>query len=109
MKSRPIVPRAAAVRDADDAIAFYLREAGLKVALSFIEALERAYGQISRAPGGGSPRYAQELELPGLRSRPLKKFPHVVFYVEREDHVDVWRVLHGESDIPAWLREQGKV
>jgi toxin ParE1/3/4 len=25
--------------------------------------------------------------------------------VERSDHVDVWRVLHAERDIPAWMRE----
>ena len=28
-----------------------------------------------------------------------------VFYVEREADIDVWRVLHGARDIPAWLRE----
>lgn len=31
-------------------------------------------------------------------------FPPSDFYVEREDHVDVWRVLHGQRDIPAWLQ-----
>jgi toxin ParE1/3/4 len=28
-----------------------------------------------------------------------------VFYVERPDHMDVWRVLHGQRDIPAWMQE----
>jgi toxin ParE1/3/4 len=28
-----------------------------------------------------------------------------VFYVERPDHIDVWRVLHGQRDIPAWMQE----
>jgi toxin ParE1/3/4 len=28
-----------------------------------------------------------------------------VFYVERDDHVDVWRILHGQRDIPAWMQE----
>jgi toxin ParE1/3/4 len=27
-----------------------------------------------------------------------------VFYVEREDHIDVWRVVHAQRDIPAWMR-----
>ena len=25
---------------------------------------------------------------------PVDRFPYLVFYVERVDHVDVWRVLH---------------
>jgi toxin ParE1/3/4 len=29
----------------------------------------------------------------------------VIFYVEREDHIDVWRVLHGRRDIPALLED----
>jgi toxin ParE1/3/4 len=28
-----------------------------------------------------------------------------VFYVERPDHIDVWRVLHDTRDIPAWMQE----
>jgi plasmid stabilization system protein ParE len=45
------------------------------------------------------PRPAAELNLPGLRSWPLKKYPHLVCYVERSDHIDVWRVPHGQRDI----------
>ena len=54
----------------------------------------------------GSPRFSYELGLPGLRAYALQRFPYLVFYVEREDFVDVWRVLHGHRDIPAWLSEQ---
>jgi toxin ParE1/3/4 len=43
------------------------------------------------------------LDLPGLRSWPLTRYPHLVFYIERSDHIDVWRVLHGQRDIPVWL------
>jgi toxin ParE1/3/4 len=28
-----------------------------------------------------------------------------VFYVEREDHIDVWRVLHAQRNIPARMQE----
>lgn len=51
------------------------------------------------------PRYAHELALPGLLYWPLRRYPYLVFYVERDDHVDVWRVLHGVRDIPEWLIE----
>ena len=71
--------------------------------MGFIDALERAYAHISRNPSTGSPRYAHELNLPGLRSWPLTHYPFLVFYIEQSDHIDVWRVLHGHRDIPVWM------
>jgi toxin ParE1/3/4 len=100
-----IIPRQRANRDIDEAVDYYLRDAGEKAALGFIDALDRAYRHIARHPATGSPRYAHELDLPGLRSWPLKRYPYLVFYVERDDHIDVWRILHAERDIPAWMRE----
>ncbi len=85
----------------------YLAEAGATVALDFIDALEDARRQIGVQPASGSPRYAHELGIPGLRCRTVKGFPYVVFHVEREAEVDVWRVLHGARDIPAWMQEPG--
>lgn len=105
MTGKIVVPRERALHDIDEAIAYYLAEAGQKVALRLIDALEWAFRHISTYPGSGSPRYALELDLPELRCWPLQRFPHLIFYVEGERNVDVWRVLHGERDIPAWLRE----
>jgi len=102
---KPILPREQANSDVDEALEYYLKEAGARAALEFIDALGTAYAHIGRHPGSGSPRYSVELNLPGLRCWPLKRFPHIVFYVEAEDHIDVWRVLHGTRDIPAWMRE----
>ena len=48
---------------------------------------------------------AHELNLPGLRVWQLARYPHLVFYMERPDHIDVWRVLHGQRDIPAWMKD----
>ncbi|MFT4192129.1 MAG: type II toxin-antitoxin system RelE/ParE family toxin [Comamonas sp.] len=105
MKAKPVVPRAQARQDIDDALDHLLKEGGQQVALGFIDALEDAYAHISRHPATGSPRHAHELDLPGLRSWPLARFSHRVFYVERDDHVDVWRVLHEARDLPASLQE----
>lgn len=102
---KPVIPRAQAHRDVDDAIAYYLSEDAEQAALGWIDALEQAYAHIGRHPATGSPRYAHALGIPGLRSWSLARYPHVVFYVERADHIDVWRVLHGRSDIPAWMQE----
>jgi toxin ParE1/3/4 len=105
VKVKPVVPRKLANEDVDHAIAYYLGEGSKQAALAFIDALEQAYDHIGRNPATGSPRYAHDLDIPGLRSWPLRRFPHLVFYVERDDHVDVWRVLHGQRDIPAWMHE----
>ena len=105
MSVKPVIPRALANRDVDQAIDHYLDEGGERVGLGFIEALEKAYRHIARHPASGSPRYAQELDFPGLRAWPLKRYPYLVFYVERDDHIDVWRVLHSQRDLPAWMRE----
>ena len=103
MTSKPIIPRALANRDVDAAIEHYLNENAELAALGFIEALEQAYTNIGRHPATGSPRYAHELNLPGLRSWPLTRYPYLVFYIERDHHIDVWRVLNGQRDIPGWL------
>ena len=105
MKVKPVVARELANRDIEEAIAYYLGEAAEHAAFGFIDAVERAYAHIGRHPATGSPRYAHELNLPGLRCLPLTKYPHLVFYVERPDHIDVWRVLHAQRDIPVWMRE----
>ncbi len=104
MKAKPIVPREQANRDIDEAIAYYLGEDAEQAAFGFIDALEQAYAHISRHPAAGSPRYAHELNLTGLRSWPLTRYPHLVFYVERPDYIDVWRVLHGKQHIPEWMQ-----
>lgn len=104
MKIKPVIPRELARQDVEDAIRHYLSEEAGQAALGFVDALEQAYTHLGRHPGTGSPRYAHELGLPGLRSWSLRRYPHMVFYVEQDDHIDVWRVLHGRRDLPAWLR-----
>ena len=44
--------------------------------------------------------------MPGLRMWSLKRYPYLVFYVEQDDHIDVWRVLNSHRDIPVWLRDE---
>lgn len=105
MKQKPVIPRALARDDVERAIAYYLEQEADKAALGLIDALEHAYKQLSRHPESGSNRYVHELDLPGLQSWPLKRYPYVVFYVERPNHIEVWRVLHGMSGIPSWLQD----
>lgn len=104
MSSKRVIPRRQAHRDIDDALAHYLGEGGAIVAEGFVDMLEKAFRHISRGPATGSSRYAHELGLPGLRSWPLTRYPYLIFYVEQENHIDVWRVLHGQRDIPSWMQ-----
>lgn len=106
MKVKPVIPRELANRDVDEALTYYLKEAGDQVVLGFVDALEKAYAYLGRHAPTGSPRYAHELNLPGLRMWPLARYPYLVFYVEHNDHIDVWRVLNSQRDLPAWLRDE---
>jgi toxin ParE1/3/4 len=87
-----------------EAVDHYLDEGAQRAAFGFVDALEQALRYIERHPAAGSPRYAHELDLPGLRCWQLKTYPYLVFYVESDDHINVWRVLHASRDIPTWLQ-----
>ena len=108
MRARPVIPHEQANRDIDETLGYYLTEGADAAALDFIYALEQAYAHIARHPATGSMQYAHEMNLPGLRFWPLKRFPYLVFYVEHESHIDVWRVLHGKRDIPNWLQDDDR-
>jgi len=105
VKAKTVLRREAADNDVENAFDHYLEEAGARVAVDFADALEKAYRHIGRTPATGSPRFAHLLEVPGLRSWPVTRFPYLVFYFERDDHVDVWRVMHVLRDIPGWMHE----
>jgi toxin ParE1/3/4 len=104
VSAKPIIPREAANRDIEQAVDYYSSAAGEQAALGFIDALEGGFRHIASHPATGSPRYGQELDLAGLRVWPLKRYPYLVFYVERDSHIDLWRVLLAKRDIPASMQ-----
>lgn len=104
MKAKPVVPPEQAHRDVEDAVTHYLAEGAETAALGFIEVLQNVYRHIGRHPATGSPRYAHELKLPGLRFRSLTRYHCVVSCFEQPGLVDVWRVLHVRRDIPACMQ-----
>lgn len=95
--------RALAETDIESAVVHYRTEAGAQVVLDFVDELEDAIDHLCQHPHTGSLRFAYELEIPGLRSWSLRKFPYLVFYMPHDDCVDIWRVLHARRDIPAFL------
>lgn len=103
MTIKPIVPGDLARQDISDAVDYYGYEVGTDIARAFVADVNATYQKISELPSLGSPRYAHRLNLPGLRSRKLRRFPHLIFYFEQSDRIDVWRILHGSRDIAASL------
>jgi toxin ParE1/3/4 len=100
-----VVPRRLATQDLRDAAAHYAAEVDAATARRFIDAVEQAFALIARRPSIGSPRFAVELDWPGLRTQPVQGFPYLVFYLEQTDHLDVLRVLHAHRDVPGSLQD----
>ena len=105
MAARPVQFRHLASADLDAAIDYYLSEAGQDVALRFVDAVERTARRAGKNPQLGTLRFAYELGLPGLRALPVGRYPYLMFYVGREDVIDVWRLLHTSRDIPTTLQD----
>jgi toxin ParE1/3/4 len=101
----PVILRARALEDVEQALDHLLGEGAAHAALSFVDALETAQQQIARQPGIGSTRHSHELGIPSLRSWALNKHPYLIFYARHETHLDVWRVLHQRRDLAAWLTQ----
>ncbi|MFN9089948.1 MAG: type II toxin-antitoxin system RelE/ParE family toxin [Alphaproteobacteria bacterium] len=104
MTIKPVILRILAEQDIERASFHYRSEGGEALALDFIEDAEQAFRRIGRSPAIGSPRYAYELSLEGLRVWPLRRFPYLIFYIEQPNAIDVLRVLHGQRDIPSWMQ-----
>lgn len=106
MRQKPVVTRHQADEDIDHAFEHYLLEGGPDVAIAFIDEYERSTSHLSRFPLSGAPRLEHTLAIPDLRYWQLKRFPYLILYFDRESSVEIWRVLHGHMDIPAWLRDE---
>lgn len=106
MSVKPVIQRDRASLDIDDSVAYYLKERAEHAALGLIDGLQDAYALLARHPAIGASHYAHELGIPGLRSWSLPRHPYVIFYVEHESHIDIWRVFHSRRDIPASLQER---
>ena len=51
------------------------------MATDFVFELDACMPHIERFPGAGSLRYAELLDLGGLRCAVVNRFPHLIFYL----------------------------
>ena len=100
---KPAVLRPQALRDQQGEARYYRGEAGTRVAVRLVKATNAALDQIELEPGIGSPVLGSRLGIPGLRTWQVKKFPLLWFYFERDDHLDVVRLLGERQDVAAIL------
>lgn len=105
MAAKPVQVRDLAALDLDSASGYYAAEADVATAIRFVDAVESTVQRIGRNPRLGSLRFSYELSVPDLRVMSVGKFPYLMFYLERDDFVDVWRLLHTSRDIPTSLQE----
>ena len=103
--AKPVQFSDVATVDLESASSYYVAETDVATATRFVDAVEATAQRISRNPRLGSLRFAYELSVPDLRTMPVGKFPYLMFYLERETLVDVWRLLHVSRDISASLQE----
>jgi len=99
MSNKRFIPHHFAVEDEEEIVQYYEQTSSEQVALGFIDALDQAFLQLSRYPQMGSPRPEYDLELDGIRSWSLKRFPHLIYYEIQTDHIELWRILHPKRDI----------
>lgn len=99
-----ILPRAQ--EDVAAALDRYRFEAGSEVATRFADAVMERLNMLAQRPQLGSRSHAPILDIDGLRSIRLRRFPYLLFYVEHDDSVDVVRLLHNRRDIAAALRDE---
>ncbi|MFT4249333.1 MAG: type II toxin-antitoxin system RelE/ParE family toxin [Pseudomonas sp.] len=103
MTDKPVRILPQAEHDLRKATVWYRDQGGEGLALKWADAVAAALRHVGGYPRTGGSRYAVALQLDGLRFWPIQKFPYLIFYIERDTHLDVWRVLHAQRDIPAWM------
>lgn len=103
---KPAILRPQARRDQEAEVRYYRGHAGSKVAVRLVTATNVALDQIELEPGIGSPVLGKILDIPGLRTWRVKKFPLLWCYFERADHLDVVRLLGERQDIAAILGDE---
>lgn len=104
MRSLEVILRRRAREDIDEAVSFYLEHGPPEAARSLLDELEVALARVSRYPDFGSPRYAELLAVPGLRTWVRQGHPYLLFYRMSSERVHVWRMLHAARDMPESLR-----
>jgi toxin ParE1/3/4 len=102
---KPIIRRPKAAEDVEGH-AMYIADGSIDAATKFLERAEQTLKGLSLFPASGAPFPSRHPELAGVRTKLVKDFPnHVVFYIERDDAIEIIRVLRGGQDVSIELQK----
>ena len=107
MTRRPYVyVRPEARADVDDSASFIAGH-NLDAGLRFLAAFDQALTTLADYPNIGTPYEVTSAKLHGLRYWHVPRFESwLVFYLPREDSIEIVRVLHGARDIPRLFEDE---
>jgi len=98
--------RSKARQDLIDIFRHLAREAKLQTAGRFLVQAEATFARLANGPHIGSRYEAEDHLLDQVHFLPISRFrKYLVFYLPRDDGIDVIRVLHGARDIPSILSD----
>ena len=96
--SLPVDEREPVLCDLQDAARFLRRHSSVARVREFLLAVHATYRLLGEFPELG--RMRDDLPEPNLRSFGVRGFPKwLIFYRPLPDRVEIWRVLHGSSDL----------
>ncbi|HLA33402.1 MAG TPA: type II toxin-antitoxin system RelE/ParE family toxin [Rhodocyclaceae bacterium] len=101
MKRAILRPQARA--DVKAEVRYYRQHAGRPTADKLAQAIDNALQLLQFEAGIGSSRIGELLDIPDLKNWRLTGFPLILLYFEREDFLDVVRLLGERQDIPTIL------
>ena len=87
-------------------VRWYVERGGLELGARLFDAAQASLVTVQTQPGFGSPAIGQCCGLPGLRSWRVKGFPLHWFYFDRDDSIDVVRLLADRQDVAAILDDE---
>ena len=96
-----ITPKAS--QDLDDCFA-YIANDNSEIALRFFDSTRLTIAQIARMPGIGSIFITNNDRLQEIRKWAVKDFrKYLIFYIDREEVVEIVRILYATRDIDSML------
>ena len=101
MKPAELLPLAGA--DLVERARYYQGSGGDELGRRFFAAALDALRSAEFMPGIGSPLIGQIIDIPEMRRMGVVGFPCGWFYIERDDHLDVIRLLADRQDLRALL------
>lgn len=101
--TKRIIIKSKASQDLDDHFA-YIAENNFEAALQFFDLAQSTIAQLARMPGIGSLYPVENPRLQRLRKWAVKGFrKYLIFYFERDDAIEVVRILYATQDISSIL------